>query len=451
MSREEGSDIEEDAFNDSDFDSSGEGDIQELDVAAEIELLDKQAQECDDAVGCGLRVEQKRKCGRLWLRAPQAPDVAHTPARSLGVSQGDAVKALYYREQALVRRQDGNVSDEEFGDFCYMLAVQYNSVAMASLREGECLHLHRSALSVRRSVPYMPRRGKGVALCLVSHHVLDADAGSSDEALTMLKKAEVLTSAKGLFRSSLHRAKLRALTFNNFGCVYKLYARKNPGLEARYSFVPLCCSFHPSCGRLHTALRYLDKALHIESVFSACDNPAGTHLNVCAILSQMGRYVVQRRGDSSLHNTLLSDVRVCLGHVRATNKTKHRHRGALHHADFALEILLAERMLKKQVERDAAKEKKRQALRKEKEQQKKLEQRKGGTEKGAPDSVGANPTGQSGRGEGKGEEDGGGQHISELMDDGAESDAETVGQAVGAVWEGGEGHSGMGAGLLFGC
>jgi len=38
----------------------------------------------------------------------------------------------------------------------------------------------------------------------------------------MLKKAEVLTAAKGLFRSKLHRAKLRALTFNNFGCVYKL-------------------------------------------------------------------------------------------------------------------------------------------------------------------------------------------------------------------------------------
>ena len=46
-----------------------------------------------------------------------------------------------------------------------------------------------------------------------------------------------------------------------------------------------------SCGRLHTALRYLDKALHIEAMFDACDNPAGTHLNVCAILSQMGRYV----------------------------------------------------------------------------------------------------------------------------------------------------------------
>ena len=39
----------------------------------------------------------------------------------------------------------------------------------------------------------------------------------------MLKKAEVLTAAKGLFRSKLHRAKLRALTFNNFGCVFKLY------------------------------------------------------------------------------------------------------------------------------------------------------------------------------------------------------------------------------------
>ena len=46
------------------------------------------------------------------------------------------MKALYYREQALVRRQETDVGDEELGDFCYVLAVQYNSVAMASLREG---------------------------------------------------------------------------------------------------------------------------------------------------------------------------------------------------------------------------------------------------------------------------------------------------------------------------
>ena len=66
----------------------------------------------------------------LWLSSQQLTVV------SLAITQGDPVKALYYREQALVRRQETDVGDEEFGDFCYVLAVQYNSVAMASLREG---------------------------------------------------------------------------------------------------------------------------------------------------------------------------------------------------------------------------------------------------------------------------------------------------------------------------
>jgi len=65
---------------------------------------------------------------RLWLSSQQHSQLRRT--------QGDPVKALYYREQALVRRQETDVGDEEFGDFCYVLAVQYNSVAMASLREG---------------------------------------------------------------------------------------------------------------------------------------------------------------------------------------------------------------------------------------------------------------------------------------------------------------------------
>lgn len=56
------------------------------------------------------------------------------------------------------------------------------------------------------------------------------------------------------------------MTFNNFGCFYK---RR---------------------GKLHAALQYLAKALKIELTSEEVDNPAGTHLNLCATLSQLGRH-----------------------------------------------------------------------------------------------------------------------------------------------------------------
>merc|ERR1712066_660378 len=49
--------------------------------------------------------------------------------------------------------------------------------------------------------------------------------------------------------------------------------------------------FYKSMGKLHTALQYLKKAQKIEErPNSRCQNPAGTHLNLCALLSQMGKH-----------------------------------------------------------------------------------------------------------------------------------------------------------------
>uniref|UniRef100_A0A7S4PHC2 Kinesin light chain n=1 Tax=Guillardia theta TaxID=55529 RepID=A0A7S4PHC2_GUITH len=85
-------------------------------------------------------------------------------------------------------------------------------------------------------------------------------------AYELLKKAEILTSPSGYIRDKKMRMKLRAVTFNNFGCFYK---RR---------------------GKLHAALQYLAKALKIELTSEEVDNPAGTHLNLCATLSQLGRH-----------------------------------------------------------------------------------------------------------------------------------------------------------------
>ena len=82
----------------------------------------------------------------------------------------------------------------------------------------------------------------------------------------LLKKAESLTE-EGLFLGDeQERLRLRAIIFNNLGCFYK---RRN---------------------KLHASLQYLEKALNLELQCSIVENPAGTHFNMCATLSQLGRH-----------------------------------------------------------------------------------------------------------------------------------------------------------------
>lgn len=75
--------------------------------------------------------------------------------------------------------------------------------------------------------------------------------------LELLKKAEILTERD---------PPGRAATFNNLACYYRRQ------------------------GKLHAALQYLQKALKIESKLSNVQNPADTHINACAVLSQLGRH-----------------------------------------------------------------------------------------------------------------------------------------------------------------
>jgi hypothetical protein len=73
----------------------------------------------------------------------------------------------------------------------------------------------------------------------------------------MLKKAEILGEKD---------ARLQATTANNLACLY----RKQ--------------------GKLHVALQYLQKALNIEARLEGITTAADTHLNTCAVLSQMNRH-----------------------------------------------------------------------------------------------------------------------------------------------------------------
>lgn len=75
--------------------------------------------------------------------------------------------------------------------------------------------------------------------------------------LELLKKAEILTERD---------PGGRATTFNNLACYYRRQ------------------------GKLHASLQYLQKALKIESKLTNVQNPADTHINACAVLSQLGRH-----------------------------------------------------------------------------------------------------------------------------------------------------------------
>merc|ERR1719262_2150323 len=91
--------------------------------------------------------------------------------------------------------------------------------------------------------------------------------GNTEISCKFFEKAEALTDPANLHMNSDSRLVLRAVTYNNMGCFYK------------------------SMSKLHTALQYLRKAQKIEErSMGKCQNPAGTHLNLCALLSQMGKH-----------------------------------------------------------------------------------------------------------------------------------------------------------------
>lgn len=91
--------------------------------------------------------------------------------------------------------------------------------------------------------------------------------GKTEISCKFFEKAEALTDPANLHMNPESRLVLRAVTYNNMGCFYK------------------------SMSKLHTALQYLRKAQKIEERSNGkCQNPAGTHLNLCALLSQMGKH-----------------------------------------------------------------------------------------------------------------------------------------------------------------
>merc|ERR1719183_3191829 len=88
--------------------------------------------------------------------------------------------------------------------------------------------------------------------------------GQQKQAFEQLKYAEAVLVAK---QGEDEPTNLLAVTCNNLGCYYK------------------------KVGKLHAALSYLRKALKIEVSLQTDDvTVAGTHLNICAILSKLDKH-----------------------------------------------------------------------------------------------------------------------------------------------------------------
>jgi len=113
--------------------------------------------------------------------------------------------------------------------------------------------------------------------------------GSTEISCKFFEKAEALTDPANLHMNPESRLVLRAVTYNNMGCFYK------------------------SMSKLHTALQYLRKAQTLEERSNGkCQNPAGTHLNLCALLSQMGK-----------HQDALQHAQTALSLLEASPQSEH--------------------------------------------------------------------------------------------------------------------------------
>ncbi|TMW57211.1 hypothetical protein Poli38472_003136 [Pythium oligandrum] len=86
--------------------------------------------------------------------------------------------------------------------------------------------------------------------------------GQFDQCLSMLRKAEAITTP-GNFKNC---QSLQILTYNNIGCCYR------------------------KLGKLKSALKYLKEAAQIGAGSTHVRNLSITHLNLCAIQSQLGRH-----------------------------------------------------------------------------------------------------------------------------------------------------------------
>lgn len=111
---------------------------------------------------------------------------------------------------------------------------------------------------------------------------------------------------------------------------------------ARIPGHPALTSGWRSRRKYHVALQYLQRALQLERAGSGTDSPAGTHLNICAILSHLKRCACAAVRKASCPTACSCRLNLrSVAVVRACSRSP-RHREALSHAQCALELLQEE-------------------------------------------------------------------------------------------------------------
>lgn len=121
----------------------------------------------------------------------------------------------------------------------------------------EALEALEGALHVAQTAEHAPMLSADLCELCNSVGMCFLNKGEMSTSLDLLKRAESLCEQ----RSSLH-----ASVLNNLACYYR------------------------KLGKARTALVYLDKAREIEATAPSPKSVANTHLNYCAILSELGRH-----------------------------------------------------------------------------------------------------------------------------------------------------------------
>lgn len=152
---------------------------------------------------------------------------------------------------------------------------------LQSLELVQLRHCDYREVDSKRNSNMETNKSEGLALQYNKLAMDHLHAARPAEALTLLLKADSLVRSLPVSQA---QAKLRAITLNNLGCFYKRAAQPQKAME------------------------YLEAALDLdETEETDGTNLAGTHLNICAIKSQLGDHQqAYRHAQAAL--TLLSST-----------------------------------------------------------------------------------------------------------------------------------------------
>lgn len=153
------------------------------------------------------------------------------------------------------------------------------------------------------------RAGRSLVTSCNTGAMMALQASSFPLCSELLRKADALTRNSKLIPNKQRRLRLRAVTLNNLACFYR--RRK----------------------KLHSALRQLEEALGLELMCEeGVQGPAGTHLNICAVLGELGQHEAALMHAKSALDLLLVEFR----EWNENNANSHRPDGFIdgHHSPY---------------------------------------------------------------------------------------------------------------------